>query len=191
MPRKIETSKHFEEHYSSVLKHSLSKSEVSRLDAFEQADINAFNKAINEPIYDLLDRGGKQWRPLMGLMLAECFGREIEQIEQNKDVYFTCGITELIHNGSLIVDDIEDSSLMRRGDLCTYKKFGIDVSVNAGNFLYFAPMQKLDSFVADPKVQLAMHKIYVEEMVNIHFGQGWDIFWHNSKGKVPTQAQYL
>ena len=115
----------------------MTKSDVSGVSTFEQSDIEAFNKAVNEPVYDLLDRGGKQWRPLMGLMLAECFGRDIEDIEANKDVYFTCGMTELIHNGSLIVDDIEDSSLMRRGDLCTYKKFGTDIAVNAGNFLYF------------------------------------------------------
>jgi geranylgeranyl pyrophosphate synthase len=142
----------------------MTKSDVSRQDAFEQSDIEAVNKALITPVYDLLDRGGKQWRPLMGLMLAECFGRELEDLKANKDVFFTCGITELIHNGSLIVDDIEDSSLMRRGDLCTYKKFGTDIAVNAGNFLYFAPMAKLDRFVTDERVQLAMHKIYVEEM---------------------------
>jgi geranylgeranyl pyrophosphate synthase len=86
----------------------------------------------------------------------------------------------------LIVDDIEDSSHMRRGDLCTYKKFGIDIAVNAGNFLYFAPMSKLDRFVIDERLQYKMHKIFVEELTNIHFGQAWDIYWHNSKGKVPT-----
>ncbi len=36
-----------------------------------------------------------------------------------------------------------------------------------------------------------MHKIYVEELTSIHFGQAWDIYWQNSKAKVPTQAQYL
>jgi len=44
----------------------------------------------------------------MGLMMAECFGRDLSKVDDNKDIYFTCGITELIHNGSLIVDDIED-----------------------------------------------------------------------------------
>jgi geranylgeranyl pyrophosphate synthase len=60
-------------------------------------------------MYDLLDRGGKQWRPLLGLMFAECFGRtNLSDFEANKDVYFACGITEIVHNGSLIVDDLED-----------------------------------------------------------------------------------
>lgn len=47
---------------------------------------------------------------------------------------------ELLHNGSLICDDIEDQSHMRRGDLCTYKKFGVDVALNVGCWLYFIPL---------------------------------------------------
>jgi geranylgeranyl diphosphate synthase, type I len=58
----------------------MTKSEVSNLDPFEQSDIEAVNKALIEPVYDLLDRGGKQWRPLMGLMLAECFGRDLDNL---------------------------------------------------------------------------------------------------------------
>lgn len=77
MPREIKDSKHFEDHYKSVLEYSMTKSEVTQSDAFELADITAINQAVNEPVYDLLNRGGKQWRPLMGLMLAECFGRDL------------------------------------------------------------------------------------------------------------------
>jgi geranylgeranyl pyrophosphate synthase len=48
--------------------------------------------------------------------MARCLGREnIEDFEANKDIYFSCGLTEIVHNGSLMVDDIEDGSLMRRG----------------------------------------------------------------------------
>ena len=39
-----------------------------------------------------------------------------------------------------------------------------------------------------------MAKIFAEELVTIHLGQGVDIFWHNmdlSKNKVPTEAEYL
>lgn len=36
-----------------------------------------------------------------------------------------------------------------------------------------------------------MLKIYVSEMQNLHFGQGWDIHWHNKKGFVPSEAQYF
>ena len=28
-------------------------------------------------IYDLLDRGGKRWRPVLGMIYAECLGRNV------------------------------------------------------------------------------------------------------------------
>lgn len=122
----------------------------------------------------MLDRGGKQWRPILGMMFAESFGRNLEDFETNKDIYFSCGLTEIVHNGSLIIDDIEDGSNMRRGDLCTHKKFGIDVAVNAGNFMMVAPMTKVSQFVPQ-KHELALHKIFRDELQNLHLGQGWDI----------------
>lgn len=83
----------------------------------------------------------------MGLIFAEAFGRDIKNFESNKDVYFACGLTELIHNGSLMIDDVQDSSQSRRGDKCTHLKYGLDVAVNAGNILYYAPLLKLDKYV--------------------------------------------
>ena len=67
-----------------------------------------------------MDRGGKRWRPVMGMIYAECHGRNISQaIEENSnehdDVMYACGVTEIVHNGSLMVDDLEDQSLKRRG----------------------------------------------------------------------------
>ena len=42
-----------------------------------------------------------------------------EAIENNSNefdaILFACGLTEFVHNGSLMVDDVEDKSLMRRG----------------------------------------------------------------------------
>ena len=103
---------------------------------------------MHEPAYDLLDRGGKRWRPVLGLIMARCLGRDnLEDFEANKDIYFSCGLTEIVHNGSLIIDDIEDNSTMRRGKDCVHKIYGTDIAVNAGNFMYFAPMLKLGNYV--------------------------------------------
>jgi geranylgeranyl diphosphate synthase type I len=77
--------------------------------------------------YDLLDSGGKRWRPVLGMMFAEAFGRDFQKsmkdgdiIEKNGDILYACALTEIIHNGSLMADDLEDKSLMRRGKPCTY-----------------------------------------------------------------------
>ena len=34
-------------------------------------------------------------------------------------------------------------SELRRGEKCVHLKFGIDIALNAGNFLYYAPIVKL------------------------------------------------
>ena len=85
-----------------------------------QDDLIAINKGLLEPIYDLLDRGGKRWRPVLGMVFAECYGREIAKpiqqgLQSNDDILYSCGLTEIVHNGSLMVDDLEDKSLKRRG----------------------------------------------------------------------------
>ena len=139
------------------MEHSCSGSEITGAKPFELADINAVNKALNDPIYDLLDRGGKRWRPTLGLIMARCLGRDdLQDFEKNKDIYYACGLSEIIHNGSLMVDDVQDGSEKRRGDLCTYKKFGVDIAVNAGNFMYFGPILQLYNHIPREK-QLSCH----------------------------------
>lgn len=56
----------------------------------------------------------------MGMIYAECYGHDVSQaIKDNSDRYddilWACGLTEIVHNGSLMHDDIEDKSLKRRG----------------------------------------------------------------------------
>ena len=46
---------------------------------------------------------------------------------------------EFIHAGSLIVDDIEDGSPVRRGRPALHLRHGMPVALNAGNWLYFWP----------------------------------------------------
>jgi len=114
----------------------------------ENVDLHSINQSINMPMYDLLDRGGKKWRPSLGLIFAELFGRnDLQDFERNKDIYFACGMTEIVHNGTLICDDVEDQSLKRRGDLCTYRKYGVDYAVNTGNFMYFSSLNKIEQFI--------------------------------------------
>ena len=71
------------------------------------------------------------------MLFSEAFGRKPEESDE---LTFTLGLTEIVHNGSLMVDDLEDNSLMRRGKPCIHKIYGNDYAVNTGTFMYFAPM---------------------------------------------------
>jgi len=105
-----------------------------------QCDLEALNKCLFEPIWNLLDRGGKRWRSTLLLLIAECLGKSVEYI-----LDFVV-ISEIIHNGTLIVDDIEDDSEFRRGQPCLHKITGVDIAVNVGNFMYFLPLRVLREY---------------------------------------------
>ncbi len=68
------------------------------------------------------------------ILLAYALGLK----EKNtKLIYKLSLLLELPHSGSLIIDDIEDNSLKRRGASAIHLIYGIDNSINAGNLIYF------------------------------------------------------
>lgn len=73
-------------------------------------------------------------------------------------------------------------SKVRRNKECVHLIYGVDISINAGNFMYFAPLLYLmRSGKYTREQQLRMGTIFMEEMTSLHVGQGWDILWHNTE----------
>ena len=155
-------------------------------DAIGEYDCEACTEAIATPIWNLLERGGKRWRPLLMKLSYFIVGGENKQLINKFSI-----IPELIHNGTLIIDDIEDCSELRRGKPCIHKIFGEDIAINAGNMLYYFPLLTLikdESLNFETKAKL--YGIINEEMIKLSFGQGLDIYWHNTE-IIPTEKQYL
>ncbi|MGC8895433.1 MAG: polyprenyl synthetase family protein [Candidatus Bathyarchaeia archaeon] len=137
-------------------------------------NLEALNKAIAEPIWEFLERGGKRWRPALFLLIIEALGKNPEAF-----VDFAI-IPEVIHNGTLMVDDIEDASEFRRGKPCTYKIYGLDIAINAGNAMYYLPLLPLiknKEKISKEKL-CKVYEIYVQEMISLSMGQAMDIAWH-------------
>jgi len=134
----------------------------------------ALDKAIAEPIWEILDRGGKRWRPALFLLVCEALGKKAD------DYLDFAIIPEVIHNGTLVIDDIEDSSDLRRGKPCTYKIYGVDIAVNAGNTMYYLPLLPLMEKKAQfpPEMVRDIYEVYVQEMINLSMGQAMDVAWH-------------
>jgi geranylgeranyl pyrophosphate synthase len=150
-------------------------------------NLELLQRTLIDPLWNFLDRGGKRWRPVLFLLVLEALGGNVRRA---KDFLI---IPELIHEGSLIVDDIEDSSELRRGERCLHHLFGQDVALNAGNFAYFLPLKiflkKQNGFT--PEIFQKAYQAYIQEMVNVSVGQAIDIGWHRDLAFPAEERQYL
>ena len=151
-------------------------------------DVETAGKSVNALLWDILDRGGKRWRPVLLLLTAEAIGGK-QAAEKAKDFVI---LPEVVHNGTLVCDDVEDSSEMRRGKPCLNITYGVDLAVNAGNSMYFIPLKVLmENKVLSDKQKVKLYEVYSQEMINVSYGQGFDIYWHKGLAKKVTQDQYL
>jgi geranylgeranyl pyrophosphate synthase len=84
-------------------------------------------------------------------------------------------VLEFLHAGSLVVDDIEDGSELRRGQPSLYRQFGLPVALNAGNWLYFWPFQLISDMGLSPEKELLIYRWYHRTLLRAHFGQALDV----------------
>ncbi|KAF7377699.1 hypothetical protein MSAN_00192900 [Mycena sanguinolenta] len=52
-------------------------------------------------------------------------------------------VVSMLHNASLMIDDIEDDSQLRRGAPVAHKIYGIPQTINSANYVYFLAFQEL------------------------------------------------
>ena len=83
------------------------------------------------------------------------------------------------------VDDVEDSSLLRRGVPVAHSIFGIAQTLNSANYVYFCALQDLLKLNNPETI-----KIYTDELCNLHRGQGMDLFWRDTL-TCPSEEDYL
>jgi geranylgeranyl diphosphate synthase, type I len=141
------------------------------------------NEIANEligPVWNLLERGGKRWRPILMMLCCDVVGggSKIEEL---------IPVVEIIHNGTLMVDDVEDNSEIRRGKACTHKIYGVDVAINTGNMMYYLPYLIIKKLDIDKKTKLAIYDLIYQEMLMLSFGQGMDIYWHNGGNNINEE----
>ncbi|MBC7073777.1 polyprenyl synthetase family protein [Candidatus Parcubacteria bacterium] len=149
--------------------------------------LRAIQKSILDPFWEFLNRGGKRWRPALFLLVLEALGRDGKKFQD-----FSI-IPELAHNSSLIIDDIEDQSELRRGKPCLHKIFGLDIALNVGNFFYFFPIFVFEKNKRKlkEKTYLKVLQTYLAEMERLHLGQATDIFWHRGLQRKISEKEYF
>jgi geranylgeranyl pyrophosphate synthase len=124
---------------------------------------------LSRPITDILRRGGKGWR---GYTLAICCRMVGGDFSQHED---WLAFAELLHVGSLIVDDVEDNSVLRRGGPACHLVYGPAVAINTGTLAYFAVQRLIEDARVSDATKLAIYREYVSLLRLAHIGQGLDL----------------
>jgi octaprenyl-diphosphate synthase len=139
--------------------------------------------SLTAPGWDLVNRGGKRWRPLLMTLICEALGGGDRAVPLSP-------LVEFPHNASLIHDDIEDNSDQRRGKPAVHLVYGADTAINSGSFLYFHGLCCLSRWDARPEDKLAVFELWGSYMRRLHLGQAMDIAWHRDFQSLPGLEEY-
>lgn len=82
---------------------------------------------------------------------------------------------EVLHAGSLIIDDIEDGSLFRRERPALHRSIGMPLAINTGNWMYFYAMQQLANLPLCAVTQNAILLKTASVVRECHEGQALDL----------------
>jgi geranylgeranyl pyrophosphate synthase len=133
------------------------------------------SRALYRPVEDLLSRPSKRFRSELveiGYLLSA--GPDMDETIERR-VSALARLIETIHAGSLIIDDIEDGSRVRRGRPALHEVYGLPIALNAGNWLYFEPLEALPAVGLPPAQELAVFRIVHQTLLAAHYGQALDL----------------
>ncbi|CAG9572708.1 putative polyprenyl synthase [Leishmania major strain Friedlin] len=148
----------------------LSENVLGRYAMDRGAPADKICETLFRPVRSIIDRGGKSWRSLILVSCCNALSRQ----------YFDCrryiAVAELLHVGSLIIDDIQDNSVVRRGGKCVHVEYGVATAINAGSACYFMGPRAARIQDLPPEKASRIYQLYFDVLLAGHAGQGLDIY---------------
>jgi geranylgeranyl diphosphate synthase type I len=160
------------------------KSLLPSIEAELQRQVARLDTPRTKPFYEMLtyhmgwtgegagpEATGKRIRPLLVLLtVAGCGGDSIAALP-------AAAAVELVHNFSLVHDDIQDNSEKRRGRPTAWVKWGAPLAINAGDALFVLSNLALTDLSEKypPEVVVKVSKILHQTCLDLTFGQYMDM----------------
>ncbi|MYB30877.1 MAG: polyprenyl synthetase family protein [Cenarchaeum sp. SB0663_bin_5] len=132
----------------------------------------------------LIMHGGKRLRPYMLMETCQMMGGNAAQ------AVVVAGTVEMIHNFSLVHDDIMDNDDTRHGVDTTHKKYGSSLAILAGDTLFSKAYQTLANAELPATVCASLVSQISDACVDICEGQWLDISM-SASDKIPPPSDYL
>ena len=142
---------------------------------------------LDDLIADYPSRGGKMLRPAICIATAKAFGGALEPAVR------CAAAIEILHNGLLIHDDIQDGSELRRGKPTLHALHGVPLAINAGDAMMFTALRPLIDAVRPYGADVA-RKILDASMTMAREtaeGQALELGWRDRNIMALDESDYL
>lgn len=124
---------------------------------------------LYKPISYILMQSGKRLRPRLVRMASAMFGGDPEQTELVATAF------EMLHNFTLIHDDIMDKADVRRNQPTVFRKWNSNIAILSGDALAVLAMQQLLKLTCAPETTLDLLDIFAKTAVEVCEGQQFDL----------------
>ena len=150
--------------------------------------LNSKLKGNPKKLYDaaghLIIHGGKRLRPYMVIRSCQIVGGK------SSNAMNAASAVEMVHNFSLVHDDIMDNDEMRHGVPTVHKKYGMPIAILAGDVLFSKAFQIIsDSKLSDNATTRLVSRL-AKACVDICEGQLLDVKMAEER-RIPTQKDYI
>jgi geranylgeranyl diphosphate synthase, type II len=136
---------------------------------------------LYEPMNYVLSGGGKRIRPMITILSCEAFGGKFD------DAVHAAVAMEILHNFTLVHDDIMDNADTRRSLETVHRKWDVSTAILAGDGLLGLAYRSLLKTDSSRISEIA--KVFTESMIEVCEGQSYDTEFENRND--VTHDEYL
>jgi len=150
--------------------------------------LNSKLKGNPKKLYDaaghLIVNGGKRLRPYMVIKSCQILKGKIANAMP------AASAVEMVHNFTLVHDDIMDNDEMRHGVPTVHKKYGMAIAILAGDVLFSKAFQGITDIKLSTDATTQLVSRLAKACVDVCEGQLLDIKMAEER-KIPSQAEYI
>lgn len=141
-------------------------------------------KILYDAAAHLIVHGGKRLRPHMVIKSCQILGG-------NTSIAMpAASAVEMIHNFTLVHDDIMDNDEMRHGVPTVHKKFGMPIAILAGDVLFSKAYQIISDSKLSKNASIQLVSRLAKACVDVCEGQLLDVKMAEEK-RIPSQKEYI
>ena len=157
---------------------------AKKVNKFLNTKLKGDPKILYDAAGHLIVNGGKRLRPFMVIKSCQLLGGK------TSNAMPAASAVEMVHNFTLVHDDIMDNDEMRHGVPTVHKKFGMSVAILAGDVLFSKAYQIISNSKLSPNATNQITSRLAKACVEVCEGQLFDIKMAEEK-RIPTQSEYI